>query len=397
MNVLQLTNSFHQGGSERQAVQLARLLHESGRCRVFIACLEKGGVLLEDAASLGLGEIPEYPLTSFYNRSALKQLRRFASYLREHEIDVVQTHDFYSNVFGMAGAALARVPARIASKRETGGMRTAAQASVERQAYKLAHAVVVNSAAVGRQLVRDGVRADKLVTVYNGLDLRRVRSERGGPRDETLSSLGLPTGGARRFVTIVANLQHEVKDHPTFLRAASRVRAAVPDAAFVLAGEGQLTEPLRALAAELGLERDAFFTGRCTRVAELLSISDVCVLSSRAEGFSNSILEYMAAARPVVVTDVGGAREAVAEGETGYVVPAGDDRAMAARIIELLNDPERARRMGERGRLTIEQKFSCEAQLKNTLNLYQELLTRARPAAFKAADDVHGKGVTEKG
>ena len=123
-----------------------------------------------------------------------------------------------------------------------------------------------------------------------------------------------------------------MKDHPTFLRAAKRVHEAVPEAAFVLAGEGRLTDSLRALAAELGLARDAFFIGRCSRIAELLAVSDVCVLSSKAEGFSNSILEYMAAARPVVVTNVGGAREAVAEGETGYLVEAGDDETMAARI-----------------------------------------------------------------
>lgn len=394
MNVLQLTNSFHSGGSERQAVQLARLLAQSGRCRLFVACLDKSGPLLDEAERLEVGEITAYPLTSFYDLNALKQLRRFTAYLRRYEIDVVQTHDFYSNVFGMIGAAHARVPVRIASKRETGGMRTAAQKFVERQAYRLAHAIVVNAEAVADHLIQDGVHPDKIFTVYNGLEMSRVTRpadwRRGG---EALSALGLPSEENRRFVTIVANLQHEVKDHPTFLRAARRVHQAVPDAAFVLAGEGRLTDSLRALVAQLGLEGDVFFIGRCSRVAELLSVSDVCVLSSKAEGFSNAILEYMAAARPVVVTDVGGAREAVEEGLTGYLVQSGDDEAMAARIVSLLGDPERARRMGEEGRRTIEEKFSCQAQLKNTLHLYQELLARARPAAFRAAEDVHRKGV----
>jgi glycosyltransferase involved in cell wall biosynthesis len=393
LNVLQLIPSFHQGGTEHQAVQLVRLLKESGRCRVFVACLEKNGVLLDDVVRLGLGEITEYPLTSFYDPNALKQLRLFAAYLREHEIDVVQTHDFYSNVFGMVGAARARVAVRVASKRETGGMRTGAQKFVERQAYRLAHAIVVNSEAVGRQLVQDGVNSSKIVTLYNGLDMTRVRPPADWHRQRSLSSMGLPTAAARRFVTIVANLQHEVKDHPTFLRAAKRVREALPEAAFVLAGEGRLTDSLRALAAQLGLEQDAFFIGRCDRVAELLAVSDVCVLSSQAEGFSNAILEYMAAARAVVVTDVGGAREAVTEGETGYLVEPGDDVAMAARIIALLNEPERARRMGEQGRLRIEQKFSCEAQLENTLNLYQELFAQARPATLQAVEGVHRKGI----
>jgi glycosyltransferase involved in cell wall biosynthesis len=394
MNVLQLTNSFHQGGSERQAVQLARLLQESGRCRVFVACLDRSGALLDMVARLGLEEIPEYPLTSFYNQNALKQARRFALHLREREIDVVQTHDFYSNVFGMAAAARARVPVRIASKRETGGMRTGAQRFVERQAYRLAHRVVVNSEAVGRQLVDDGVRPKKIVTVYNGLDMKRVAPPVGWKRAETLRSLGLPCEETRRFVTIVANLQHEVKDHPTFLRAAKHVHETVPEAAFVLVGEGRLTDSLQSLAAQLGIERDTFFIGRSDRVAELLAASEVCVLSSKAEGFSNAILEYMAAARPSVVTDVGGAREALTEGETGYLVAAGDDEAMAARIVSLLVEPKRARAMGEEARRVVLQKFSCEAQLKRTLSLYEELLAGARPARFEAAvEDIHRKGV----
>ena len=392
MNVLQLTNSFHPGGSERQAVQLARLLKESGRCRVTIACLDRSGVLLDEAMRSGFKDIPEYPLTSFYNANALKQSRLLAAYLREHKIDVVQTHDFYSNVFGMAAAARARVPARIASKRETGGMRTAAQSFVERQMYRLAHAIVVNSDAVGRHLVREGVRPGKIVTVYNGLETSRITAAVGLKRDEILNALNLPREGGRPFVTIVANLQHEVKDHRTFLRAARRVRDVVPEAAFVLAGEGKLTDSLRALASQLGLEHDTFFLGRCSRVAELLAVSDVCVLSSTAEGFSNAILEYMAAARPVVVTDVGGAREAVTEGLTGYLVPPGDDETMAARITSLLREPERARQMGDEARRTVEEKFSCEAQVKNTLKLYEGLLAERRSATLRTVEDVHHKG-----
>ena len=397
MNVLQLTNTFHLGGSERQAVQLVRLLKESGRCRVFVACLERGGVLMDEIARAGINEITEYPLTSFYNLNSLRQIRRFSAFLREHEIDVVQTHDFYSNVFGMITASRASVPVRIAAKRETSGIRTNMQRMVERQAYRLSHAIVVNANAVGEHLIRDGVPASKIVTVHNGLDMNRVALPEDYNRAKTLSSFGLPTDETRRFVTIVANLQHEVKDHPTFLRAARRVREAVPEAAFILAGQGKLMDSLKALAAELGLERNLFFIGRCNGVAELLAASDVCVLSSKAEGFSNAILEYMAAARPVVVTNVGGAREAVTEGETGYLVQSGDDEKMAERIISLLREPERARQMGEEGRRVVEQKFSCEAQLNNTLDLYEKLLAQARPASVaRKVEEVHTEELLRK-
>jgi glycosyltransferase involved in cell wall biosynthesis len=160
-----------------------------------------------------------------------------------------------------------------------------------------------------------------------------------------------------------------------FLRAAARVRAAVPDAGFAIAGEGELMEELRQLATELGIKDDVFFLGRCDKVAELLFASDVGVLSSKAEGFANAILEYMAAGLPVVATDVGGAREAIAEGETGYLVTSGDDVKMAQRIIEVLNDPSRARAMGQRGKSIAAERFSCDRHLQNTLELYDELLS----------------------
>lgn len=88
----------------------------------------------------------------------------------------------------------------------------------------------------------------------------------------------------------------------------------------------------------------------------------------------------MAAGLPVVATDVGGAREAIAEGETGYTVASGDDEKMAERIIGLLNEPKRARAMGERGKLIAAEKFSCDRHLQNTLELYDELLSTPKPA-----------------
>jgi len=376
-NVLHIIDSFDRGGTESQMAQLVRLLHDSERHRVSVACLRGTGVLREEIERLNLGEIAEYPLRNLYGTVFMKQVRRFARDLRAHKIEVLHAHGLYTNVFGLAAASLARVPARIASRRETGGLRDGARRWLERQSFRLAHAVVANAEAVRRDLVEEGVPGSKVVVIHNGLDLRRVEPRPGLDRDARLNSLGLSAAAGRRLVTIVANLRHPVKDHPTFLRAARRVRERVADAAFVLAGEGGLTGSMRALAAELGIGADVFFTGRCERVAELLAASDVCVLSSSAEGFSNSILEYMAAARPVVVTDVGGAREAVVEGETGYFVPAGDDALMAERIVSLLEDPEGARRMGERGRRVVERKFSCEAQLENTERLYARLLMRA--------------------
>jgi glycosyltransferase involved in cell wall biosynthesis len=386
LNILQLIPSFHQGGSERQAVQLTRTLHENG-AHVRVACLERKGVLLDEVLSLAIGDVPEFPLTSFYDANAIRQVNRCRRMLREWEIDVVQTHDFYTNIFGMAAATVGRISAKIASKRETdGGLRSGPQRLAERNAFKLAHGIVANSTAVKNYLVGEGIAQEKIHTIHNGVDLARLQPSKGVTREELLEVFGLPVAPNKSFVTIVANLKHEVKGYPTFLRAAKTVYESVPTAAFVIAGEGDLLEPTRALAHELGIGERTHFIGRCQRVPDLLSVSSVCVLSSNAEGFSNSILEYMAAERPVVTTDVGGAREALAEGETGFIVPVGDHKALAERVIALLRDPEQARTMGKRGRQVVEQNFSCEAQLEKSLKLYEMIVERSGRTVRTAAE-----------
>ncbi len=373
--VLQLIDSFNQGGSERQALQLTRLLTESDKFKVHLASLSPEGSLRTSIADLNLGEIPSFPLNSFYDANAAKQLRRLVQWLRSSQIQIIHTHDFYTNVFGMSAGAIARLPVRIASMRETTGMRSAAQKKIQQVAYSLAHQIVANSEAVRSTLITEGIAADKITVVYNGLDVARLIPE-AQSRAESLKLLGLNVDENKRFISIVANMRLEVKDYPMFLRSARQVLTAEPDAAFLLAGEGELTDSLRALAVELGIHDSTFFLGRCEPVADLLSISEICVLSSKAEGFSNSILEYMAAGRPVVVTNVGGAAELVSEGETGYLVSSGDDATMAERIISLLRDPARAGEMGENGARLVKEKFSCAAQLSRTESLYDRLLPK---------------------
>ncbi len=362
--VLQFVGSFHQGGTERQAVSLMQQLAADGEFDVFTATLNREGVLLAEAEAIGLPEIPEYRLTSFFNADFVRQVRSCAKYLRDNRIDLVHTHDFYTNVFGMAAATLAGVGPRVASKRETGGMRSAAQDFVEKLAFGRAKAVLVNAAAVRDHLVKRSVPAAKIRVIYNGLELSRFTSTRPEP-----AHFGLPAD--TRFVTLVANLRHAVKNVPMFLRAAKSVAAAVTDAHFVVAGEGELEGELRALALELGIADRVHFIGRCTDVPGLLAASYACVLTSTAEGFSNSILEYMAAGKPVVATNVGGAAEAIVDGETGYLVTSDDDAAMAARLTELLNDAAMAAGFGAAGRKTAADKFSLEARLGATKVLYR--------------------------
>lgn len=374
-NVLQLFDSFNQGGTEGQTVQLVKLLKNSGKYEVFIASLSSEGPLRSQIEQLGYKDVPSFPLQSFYNPNAARQLTRLRSLIKRLQIDIVHAHDFYTNIFGMSAATLAGVKARIASRRETEGIRSPAKRWVEKRAFDAASAVIANADAIRRQLIEEGLPEKKVVTIHNGIDVDRIAAGTNSDRSAVLRQLNLPDG--LRFVTIVANMRHVMKDQATFLRAAQQVRQAVPDSGFILAGEGEQTVSLKTLAAELGLQDRAFFIGRSAHVPQLLSISEVCVLSSKGvEGFSNSILEYMAAARPVVATDVGGAREAISEGATGYVVQPEDFSTMAARITSLLRDPEEARNMGLRGKERVLEQFSCAVQLGKVESLYDKLLAR---------------------
>ena len=373
INVLQLIGSFHQGGSERQAVQLVRLLNEERTYRVFVACLDREGVLRGEIERLGYTDFPKFPLSSFYDANVFRQLRRCAKFLREKNINIIQTSDFYTNIFGITAAKLARVPVKIASKRETGGMRSAKQNFFERRIFVQADAIVANSKAVENYLTETGAASDKIEVIYNGLDLRRLEPKETNRR-KICEEINLPLDERIKFITLTANLRHTVKNQPMFLRAAKKVSEKFPEAHFVLAGEGELKNDLENLAKQLQIADRVHFTGRCARIPELLSVSYAGVLTSFAEGFSNSILEYMSANLPVVATNVGGASEAIAPGETGFIVESGDAEALSEKLVWLLENPDEAEKMGKLGRKIVEEKFSCENQLRKTLELYEKCL-----------------------
>ncbi len=370
-NVLHLTGSFLQGGSERQAVQLARLQAEDGTFNVFVGCLNAEGSLRAEVESFVVGEIPEFPLTSFYDLNFLRQVRRCIDFIRRNQIDIFQTHDFYSNVFGMAAATIARVPVRIASKRETFS-KSKGQMFLERQSYRGAHKIIANAEAVKEFLTRTGVPSSKIVVIYNGVDLEQFSSARVKERGELARGLDLDIG-QNQVVTIVANLRSDVKNHEMFLRVAQWVLRSKPETLFIVAGEGERMPYLKELADDLSIAGNVRFIGKCSDVAAILSLSDVCVLTSRSEGFSNAILEYMAAGKPVVATRVGGASEAVLHGETGYLVESDDAKTMGRFILELLSDHGRAASLGLRGRQRIETAFSKHRQVNSVSDLYSSL------------------------
>ena len=367
--ILQFIPSFHRGGSESQSIALTGLLKAEGSFDVFAATLNGEGVLRPTADVIGLPEIPEFALTSFYNPNFVRQVRLCSKYLIENKIDLVHTHDFYTNVFGMAAAAYAGISARVASKRETGGVRTRSQESVEKLAFSAANAVVANCEAVREYLIKRGVSPKRIHIIYNG-----IAPEPPATKSLKAEDLGLPGEESVRFVTMVANLRHDVKNVPMLLRAAKRVSETEMNAHFVIAGEGDLTGAMRDSASQLGVADKVHFIGRCDDIRALLSLSHVCVLTSIAEGFSNSILEYMRAGKPVVATNVGGAAEVIVDGMTGYLVDSNDDEALADHLLEFLRDETKAKEFGAKGREAVVEKFSQKTQLDRTIEIYNKLL-----------------------
>src|SRR4029079_8877953 len=189
--MLHLIDSFDQGGSERQALDQVRRLHESGKYEIFLATLKAEGVLRAQVEKLNLGEIPCYPLKSFYGPNAGVQLWKFVQHLRKSKIDLLHTHDFYTNIFGMTVGFLAGVRVRIASRRETNGMRTPAQIQLQKAAYALSHQIVANSDSVRKKLNEEGIRSERITVIHSGLDLARVVPPANSSREETLRRLGV--------------------------------------------------------------------------------------------------------------------------------------------------------------------------------------------------------------
>ncbi len=372
--VLHLFNSFNHGGTEGQILQQLRSLQETGRYRLFVACQSGAGVLRRQVESLGFTDVPSYPLNCMYDVNMLRQIRRFALHLRRLGIHILHTHDLYTNVFGLAAGVLARVPVRIVSRREL-DVFTPRQRWIELNAFSVAHAVVANCEFLREKLVQEKVAASLTTTIYNSVHPGEVKPLAISERTSRLTSFGLPPHF--RFVTMVANLHNVKKDYRTFMSAAQLVCANRTDIAFVMAGDGE-QQSMRQLVGELGITDRVFMLGRCARIAELLSITDVGVLSSISEGLSNSLLEYMAAGLPIVASDVGGTREAITDGETGLLVPPGNATAMAERILGLLRDKLKASQMGEAARHQATVNFSPVRQLERTELLYHTLLAKTQ-------------------
>jgi glycosyltransferase involved in cell wall biosynthesis len=222
----------------------------------------------------------------------------------------------------------------------------------------------------------DGFRADRIEVIENGIDIERYG--RAADVDAERRRLGLPAG--RRLVACIARF-HPVKDHRMLLDAFADVARADTTADLLLVGDGPLRSDLEQQAARLGIESRVLFFGVRHDVPAILSAVDAFVLASVSEAASITLLEAMASALPVVVTEVGGNPEIVRKGVDGMLTPRGSSRDMAQALLSILADPGRASEMGRNGAARVSAVYTLDRTIDRYRALYEQLCGSAAGSA----------------
>jgi glycosyltransferase involved in cell wall biosynthesis len=362
-------------GAEVLVAETIRRL--AGRIEPTVFCLDGVGPLGERLQSEGV------PVVSLGRRPGRdwRLVWRLARELRERRIDVVHAHQYTPFFYaGLARAVSGRAARVILTEhgRHFPDVVSPLRRAVNRFALDhLADAVNACCGFSARALARvEGFSGRRIEVLENGIELERYG--RAADRAAVRRSLGLDV--ARRYVATVARL-HPVKDHATLLRGFAQVAVARPDVDLLLIGDGPLRGALEEQARGLG-ERVRFLGVR-SDIAALLGAVDLFALTSVSEAASLTVLEAMASRLPVVVTAVGGNPEMVRDGVDGLLVPRGDDAAVAAALLRLLDEPARAAAMGLAGRQRVEERYQLGQTVENYWRLYERLCGRDRAAIAK--------------
>ena len=375
--ILFVIGTLDVGGAERQLVELAS--HLDKRFVPTVCCLFDRGALADELERSGV-QVMVGGISHVRRHRGLRRLVALARlpaefirlWWRVRRLGPAILHGFlfHSYIIGAFVGRLAGVPVIVAGRRSLSHFKRhhPVLRFVERVANGLTDAVVANSRAVREDtLVSEGVAANRIEVIYNGLDPSRFDV---APAEDLRARLAV---GAGPVVLVVANLI-PYKGHTYFLNAWTLIRDRHPSAVALLCGEGPARAHLEAEAARLHVASSIRFLGRRSDVPALLTIADVLVHPSTEEGFCNALLEAMAAGRPVVATDVGGTAEAVVSGETGWIVPARDAARLASATVEILERPDRGRSLGEAGRRRVQARFDRRVMVTGYEELYDRLL-----------------------
>jgi glycosyltransferase involved in cell wall biosynthesis len=375
--ILFVIGSLAVGGAERH---LAMVLPELVRIgwRVSIYSLQGYGPLYDTLRAGGVNVI--LPPLERRGRSVLMSIFRlamtgihlFVTLLRRRP---AIAHFFLPEayLFGAPLALAAGIPKRVMSRRSLNDYQAQYRyyRNVEQVLHRFMTAVLGNSRSVVLQLREERVPEERLGLIYNGIVMRSPAALTSGAAMR--AALGIANDAL--VLILVGNLIR-YKGHLDLIGALERAKACLPkDWRLLLVGRDDgMGEELTAKAVQAGISDKILFLGLRNDIPELLEASDVGILCSHQEGFSNAVLEGMGAGLPMIVTDVGGNPEAVLDGKTGLVVPPRDPESLGEAIVRLAADPDVRRRFGEAGRRRVEEHFTLETCVQRYDELYRALL-----------------------
>jgi glycosyltransferase involved in cell wall biosynthesis len=370
IHVILLTAGLEQRGYRTRLVVGKETAREGNMLSLAVA----KGVRCEAMAGLGREIQPVADVRAFLGLVRL---------IRDFRPAIVHTHTAKAGLLGRLAARVAGVPVVVHTfhghvlRGYFGPVKTAFFRRLEARLGRLADAIVAVSEAVKQDLVTLGVAAeDRIRVVPLGLDLEPFTAPlRPGALRE-----GWDVPADAPLVGMVGRLV-PIKDVPTFLDAARRVREVRPRCRFVLVGDGEERAALETRARELGLRDLVRFHGWHPDMPAVYGDLDVVVNSSRNEGTPVALIEALAAARPVVATRVGGTPDLIGDDERGRLVAPGDPEALARAIVQTLDDPEAARERALAGRRYVLERHSSARLVGDIDALYRELLAAKEVAA----------------
>jgi glycosyltransferase involved in cell wall biosynthesis len=356
LRVLHVDTAASWRGGQNQVLLTAAGMAARGHATL-VAC-RAGSPLEARARAEGLAVLP-LPFRGDLWPPGLLGLARA---LRRERPSALLLHDPHAVSAGLVAARLATRPRLVAVRRVDFPLR----GGFSRRKYAACDRVIVVSRAIGSVVESGGLDADRIRLVYEAV---RDRPPVSGGR-EALAALGVPPD-----VPVIGNVAALTghKDHATLIEAMARLRALVPDARLVIAGEGELRPTLEALARVRGLHDRVLFAGFRDDLDRLLPAFSAFCLSSHLEGLGTSLLDAMAFGLPVVATAAGGIPEAVEDGTTGCLVPPGDPGALAEALAALLRDETRRRALGAAGRRRFEERFTVDRMVEETVRVLREV------------------------
>jgi glycosyltransferase involved in cell wall biosynthesis len=359
--VLHLIESSGPGGAETVLIKLVEALDRTKYRSVI--CLLKGGWLHGQLRTRGF----ETVIIPQPKGLSPGWIRRCVALLRQKEIDLLHAHEFTMNTYGSIVSRLTGIPIITTVHGKAYYGEKWRRRTAYRFAARQSKMVAVSEDIKNFLIDRVGIKSRDLITIRNGIDINAYSSAHSGDGKN-----GAYRSKCGSVIGTVGNL-YPVKGQTYLLKAVAIAAQSFPEITCLIAGRGELLDTLQAEAARLGLGDRVDFLGFRQDIPQLLREMDIFVLPSLSEGLPLSALEAMAAGKPVVATDVGGTREAVLDGQTGFLVPPKDPQALSNKIMHLLRHRELARCFGQAGRKRVTQFFSLQTMTKRYEALYDEV------------------------